>query len=419
MSYIKYNEQNLFIEEVELANIATQFNTPCYVYSKLTIIENWQAFYLPLAANSQQSFKINYAVKANSNLSILNLLVKLGAGFDVVSGGEISRVLAAGGAPKDIIFSGVGKRSAEIEYAIDLGIYCLHVESEEELAKINQIAKQKNKQVNIALRINPDISANSHPYISTGSKDNKFGIDATKAVEIYLQAALLKNICIKGIACHIGSQIITLQPFLDAIAQLLIIINELKTHNIYFEYIDIGGGLGICYKDENPPTPQEYISAVLDKLAGHNLELHIEPGRSIVANSGVLLTKVEYLKQTDNNRFAIVDAAMNDLIRPALYQSFHEILPVHINQQANKQQNYAIVGPVCESGDFFAQTRQLNIAAGDLLAIKDCGAYGFSMSSNYNTRPRCAEVLVDGANTKLIRKRETIQQLLENEASLV
>lgn len=417
MSYIKYHEQSLYVEEARLDNIARQFSTPCYIYSKTTIIDNWQAFYLPLAS-SGRSFKINYAVKANSNLSLLNLLVKLDAGFDVVSGGEISRVLAAGGSPQNIIFSGVGKTFTEIEYAIDLGIHSIHVESEEELSRINQVAKKKNKQVNIALRVNPDISANSHPYISTGSKENKFGIDTNKAVSIYLQAAQLENICIKGIACHIGSQITTLQPFLDSIKQLIIIINALKTKNIELEYIDVGGGLGICYKNEEPPTPQAYIKAILDKLTGYNLALHIEPGRSIVANSGLLLTKVEYLKKTGNNNFAIVDAAMNDLIRPALYQSFHEILPVQINKPDNNQKNYAIVGPVCESGDFFAQQCQLNITAGDLLAIKDCGAYGFSMSSNYNTRPRCAEILVDGSTIKLIRKRETVKQLLANEIDL-
>lgn len=413
MSKFNYHNDQLFAEDMPLADIAGQFGTPCYVYSKKAIIQNWQAFYDPLL-NSKKAFKIHYAVKANSNLSILKLLSKLGAGFDVVSGGEIDRVIQAGGSPNNVVYAGVGKTTAEINKAIDLGVYSLHVESEAELLRIQDLALLKNKTVNIAIRINPDISADSHPYISTGSKNNKFGIDYAKALEVYKLAASLSNIAIKGIACHIGSQIVTMVPFLSAIDQLLETVDLLKNNNINLEYIDIGGGLGICYNDETPPTPQEYIAAILERTKDLKLELHIEPGRSIIANTGLLLTRVEYLKTTANNHFAIVDAAMNDLLRPALYHSFHSIAPV-IKTSKAPEHTYEVVGPICESGDFLANKCLLKINSGDLLAIKDCGAYGFSMSSNYNTRPRCAEVMVDGNTAQLIRKRETVEQLLENE----
>ena len=321
----------------------------------------------------------------------------MGASFDVVSGGEIDRVLAAGGKAQNIIFAGVGKTTAEIKQAIALQIYSMHIESEAELLRVNELAGKQNKTVNIAMRINPDINANAHPYISTGSKNNKFGIDYAKAVEIYQLAKTLPNVKIKGIASHIGSQITTLEPFLEAIDQVLAIIKQLNALNIQLEYIDIGGGLGIRYKDETPPSPQEYVAAIVNKLKHTNLEIHIEPGRSIVANAGLLLTTVEYLKQTAGNNFAIVDVAMNDLMRPALYQSYHAIMPVDETTDQNSSQEYSVVGPICESGDFIGTKRSLAIQAGDLLAIKDCGAYGFSMSSNYNTRPRVAEIMVDGS----------------------
>lgn len=404
------------MEDVALTDIAAQFGTPCYVYSKNCIEQNWQAYYQPLQ-KSKRPFAIHYAVKANSNLSILHLLAKLGAGFDVVSGGEIDRVLAAGGKAQDIIFSGVGKSSAEISHAIDLNIYSIHVESSAELLRIQEIAKAKNKRVNIALRVNPNVTANSHPYISTGSKDNKFGIDYNSILETYKLAAGLSNIAVKGIACHVGSQLTSLDPILEAADQLLHIIGELNKLEIKLEYIDLGGGLGITYNVEQPPTPQQYIAAILDKLQNCNLEIHIEPGRSIVANAGILLTKVEYIKQTAENNFAIVDAAMNDLIRPALYSSYHAIIPVQQRQEA--KQDYSIVGPVCESGDFFAHKRSMNIiSSSDLLVIQDTGAYGFSMSSNYNSRPRAAEVMIDGTQCHLITKRETIDQLMQNETIL-
>lgn len=414
MTYLNHLQHSLYIEGVALTSVAQQFGTPCYIYSKQAIQDNWQKFFLPLK-NSGRPGKIYYAVKANSNLTILNLLAKLGSGFDVVSGGEIARVIAAGGQAQDIIFSGVGKTSAEISQAIDLGIYSIHVESISELLRIQDIANSKGKMVNIAIRVNPDIDAQSHPYISTGGKDNKFGIDYKQAVDVYKTAAKLSCINIKGISCHIGSQITSLEPFIKAATEILKLVDELAHEQINLQYVDLGGGLGINYNNEQIPSPQEYIQALLNQLDGRSLELHIEPGRALVANSGLLLTKVEYIKQTANNNFAIVDAAMNDLIRPALYHSFHQIAPVKLENSTTNELNYCIVGPVCESGDFLGIDRKLNISEGDLLVIKDCGAYGFSMSSNYNTRPRCAEVLVDHGTAKLIRKRETITELLENE----
>ncbi len=412
MQLLNYRQQELFIEDVALQDVAAEFGTPCYVYSQTTILKNWQAYLDALDASGQPS-KVYYAVKANPNIHILRLLSQQGAGFDVVSGGEIKRALAAGATPKDIIFSGVGKSVAEINYAIEIGIHSIHIESEAELQRVQTLAMQQHKSIDIALRINPDVDSGTHQYISTGSHNNKFGIGYNKAVELYLLAKSMPNIKIKGIACHIGSQITTLQPFLQALDQLLMIIDELKVHDIILQYIDMGGGLGIRYVDENPPSALEYVKEIARKLAHSNLELHLEPGRSIVADAGILLTKIEYLKTTDVYNFAVVDAAMNDLIRPALYDSYHELLPVTLRNLPKK--NYSVVGPVCESGDFLALDRSLQITADDLLVIRDCGAYGFSMSSNYNTRPRCAEVLVAGNSTRLIRKRENIKELLANE----
>lgn len=413
MSSFQYNNQELHIEQVALSKIAEQFETPCYVYSKRAITNNWNAFNEALL-NSHKAFKIFYAVKANSNLAILRLLATLGAGFDVVSGGEMERVLAAGGRAEDIVFSGVGKTTKEISRAINLDINSIHIESEQELLRVNDLAKNKNKLVNIAIRVNPGIAGGSHPYISTGSKNNKFGIDFDNSLAVYKQASSLSHIRIKGIACHIGSQLTSLEPFLNAIDQLLLLVDSLKQQQINLEYIDIGGGLGICYNDETPPSAQEYVDAVVDRIKHSNLELRIEPGRSIVASAGAILTKVEYLKATANNNFAVVDVAMNDLLRPSLYQSFHSVVPVHLSSPASEQ-DYAIVGPICESGDFLATNRKMRLSAGDLLVIKDCGAYGFSMSSNYNTRPRCPEILVSDSSIDLIRRRETIEQLFENE----
>lgn len=408
MSNFTYHNSQLYAENVSLNAIAEQFSTPCYVYSKKTIEQNWHEY----ASKIKHVF---YAVKANSNLSILAILAKLGSGFDTVSGGEIQRVLLAGGKPNKIVFSGVGKTAAELTMAIDLEIHSINIESIAELLRIQEIASQRKKIVNIALRINPDVTANTHPYISTGSKHNKFGIDFSNAVEIFTLASNLENIKIQGISCHIGSQITSLEPFLQAIDQLLIIIDQLAKENIYIKIINIGGGLGITYKDETPPTATEYLDAILNKLSSRDLEIHLEPGRSIIANAGILLTKVEYVKTTGDNHFAIVDAGMNDLIRPALYDSYHNIIPVKQNPVDIKTTNYSIVGPVCESSDFLAKNRQLNLKSGDLLAVETCGAYGFSMSSNYNTRPKCAEILVDNDKATIICRRETIEQVLSNE----
>ncbi len=413
MTYFSYLNQQLYVENFSLQQLAAEFGTPCYVYSKAALENSWQQYSKSLAKHGSKH-KLFYAVKANSNLAILNVLTQLGAGFDAVSGGEIERILAAGGKADKIVFSGVGKSLAEISMAIDLEIYSINVESTAELIRINAIAQQKNKVVNIAIRVNPDISANSHPYISTGSKQNKFGIAYTEALGICQQAYSLENINLKGLTCHIGSQITSMQPFLSAVDQLLALIAQLTTSGIEIQYLDIGGGLGVRYKDESPPLPEEYIDAIMSKISDKALEIHFEPGRSIVANAGILLTKVEYIKNSVSNNFCIVDAAMNDLIRPALYQSFHDIVAVNLTE-ALQSKEYAIVGPVCESGDFFAKSRSLAVKEGDLLAIKSAGAYGFSMSSNYNTRPRCAEVLVDNTKAYLIRERETVTQLMQNE----
>lgn len=415
MSNFDFQNAHLCAEEIPLERIATEFSTPCYIYSQQAILKNWQEYVVALKI-SKHPYRIFYAVKANSNLAILKLLSKHGAGFDCVSGGEISRAIAAGAAPAQIIFSGVGKSTAEITQAISLGIYCINIESEAELSRVAKIARHLDKKVKISFRINPDVKIDSHPYISTGSKQNKFGIDFDQAIRLYKLAADFKNIKITGITCHIGSQITSVEPFKQALDQLVSIVNQLKEYNINIEYIDIGGGLGVRYKDEIPPTPKEYIDAILSKVQDTNMELHIEPGRSIVANSGILLTRIEYLKTTGEHNFAIIDAAMNDLIRPALYESYHEIVPIHQPHANAELKKYSIVGPVCESGDFLGKDRLLDIKAGDLLAIKSVGAYGMSMASNYNTRPRCAELLVDGNKISIIRQRETIEQLLANES---
>lgn len=412
-THFAYKKQQLCVENVPLQAIAQQYGTPTYVYSKQAIVANWQA-YAQACTATKHKHKIFYAVKANSNLAILKLLHNLGAGFDTVSGGEISRVLAAGGKPEQIVFSGVGKNEQEIAHAIDLGIYSIHIESIAELERIQQIAQQRNKKANIALRVNPDVNAASHPYISTGAKSSKFGVDYINAVEVYAMAHKLPNINIRGISCHIGSQIDSLQPFLDSVDQLLKIIDQLAELQIHLEYIDVGGGLGVTYKNEVMPTPAAYVAALTDKLQNSPLAIHFEPGRSIVATAGLLLTKVEYLKSTGGNNFALVDAGMNDLIRPALYQSYHQILTVH-ETKVGTGLKYNVVGPVCETGDFLGEQRILDIKAGDLLAIMTAGAYGFCMGSNYNTRPHCAEILVNDSDAQLITRRQPVEQLWQNE----
>jgi diaminopimelate decarboxylase len=412
---LEYYNNKLKIESCELQEIAVKYGTPCYVYSLQQLRSNYLAYANALQNHGHRQ-QIFYAIKANSNLTILRILQQLGAGFDCVSGGEITRALQAGSIPEKIMFSGVGKTHAEIKMAIELGIHSINIESAEELIRVHAIAKELNLTANIAFRVNPNITIDSHPYISTGSHNNKFGIEYSAAFELYKHATTLSNLNICGITCHIGSQITSLEPFMQALDQILQLTQQLTEYNINLSFIDIGGGLGINYHNETPPTIAAYVNAIISKLKHCKLTPHIEPGRSIVGNAGVLLTKVEYVKTTASNNFAVVDAAMNDLMRPVLYDSYHEIMPVIIKPNASKK--YNIVGPVCESGDFLAHSRDLALAAGDLLILKDCGAYGSSMSSNYNTRPRSAEILVSGDKTYVIRDRETIAQLMQNEQNI-
>jgi diaminopimelate decarboxylase len=359
-----------------------------------------------------------FAVKANPSLAILNLFAKLGAGFDIVSGGELARVLAAGGDPKKVVFSGVGKTEAEMQAALNAGIFCFNVESKSELIRLSRVASAMGKVAPISLRINPNVDAKTHPYISTGLKNNKFGVAYEDALDIYLQAATMPDIAIHGVDCHIGSQITELSPFLDALDRVLLLVDALEQRGISIQHIDAGGGIGICYSDETPPEFNAYAAAMRAKLIGRNLKLLFEPGRALVGNAGVLLTKVEYLKNSETKNFAIIDAAMNDLMRPALYDAYHDIKAVQPHNDQSSALSYEIVGPVCESGDFLGHDRNLVIAEGDLLAIMSAGAYGMSMSSNYNTRPRAAEVMVDGNDYHLIRKRETIADLFALEKLL-
>lgn len=413
---LRYINQHLQLEHIPIAQIVQQYGTPCYIYSTAELIKQWQAFSESLNPYPHQ---ICYAVKANSNLSLLSLFAKQGAGFDIVSGGELARVIKAGGDAKKSVFSGVGKRIDEISQALEADIGCFNVESHEELLRIEAKAKALNRIAPIALRINPDINANTHPYITTGIKDNKFGISEHDALALYALAAQSKHLKIQGIACHLGSQLNTLQPFLQAITRLLILVEQLKERQINLETINIGGGLGIAYNQETIPTPQDYCKAVLETLKQKkcHLRLIIEPGRALVAKAGILVTRVEYLKRNADKHFAIVDAGMNDLLRPALYQAQQTIKEVDLHPELNET-IYDVVGPICESSDFLGKDKLLRIKSGDYLAILDAGAYGFSMSSNYNSRPRSAEVLVDNDKISLIRSRETIEQLWANEMLL-
>jgi len=415
MKTFNYQNQELYIEQVSLTEIAKTYQTPCYVYSKESLLNNWQAF---ASAFKSRPHRICYAVKANSNLAILNLLAKQGAGFDIVSSGELARVLAAGGDPNKIIFSGVGKRTDEIIAALDIGIYCFNIESTAELSRLNKIAEQKNIIAKIGLRINPDIDAKTHPYIATGLSENKFGLDWLEIDNIIQQQLpKLKNLKLIGIGCHIGSQLTTLEPFLAAAEKMLFLIEKLKKKNITISHLDLGGGLGVIYQQENPPSIQEYATAICEKLKSFAGEIIIEPGRALIANTGILLTTVEYLKHHNERNFAIVDAGMNDLLRPALYNAWHDISPIKIKNNL-PEKKYDIVGPVCESADVFGKNRTLAIEQSDLLAIHSAGAYGFSMSSTYNSRPRAAEIMVDQDKHYLIRSRETIQSLFANEKIL-
>ena len=412
MDYFNYKDNILYAEDVTVADIVKQFATPCYIYSRATLERHWHAFD---QAFEQQEHLICYAVKANSNIGILSLFAKLGSGFDVVSIGEIERVLRAGGDASKIVFSGVGKKAAEMQRALEIGIHCFNVESEAELERLNQVAAAMDKIAPVSIRVNPDVDAKTHPYISTGLKDNKFGISYESAPAIYEKAHALSHLNVIGIDCHIGSQLTEVSPFIDALERILNLADILKPKGIVIKHLDLGGGLGVCYDDETPPLPAEYTECLFANERLKDYQVIIEPGRAISANAGILVTEVEYLKHNGDKNFAIVDAAMNDLIRPALYQAWQAIIPV--DQRSNaKIKSYDIVGPICETGDFLGKQRELALCAGDLLAVRSAGAYGFTMSSNYNSRPRVAELLVDGEQVHVIRKRETIDDLMMGEA---
>jgi diaminopimelate decarboxylase len=404
---------HLHVEKRALADIAREFSTPCYVYSKDALT---QAFTNFSAGFANCSHLVCFAVKANPNLAILNLFARLGAGFDIVSGGELARVLAAGGDPKKVVFSGVGKTEAEMQAALNAGIFCFNVESASELKRLNQVALSMGKVAPVSLRVNPNVDAKTHPYISTGLKNNKFGVAYEEALGIYEQAAGMPGIAIHGVDCHIGSQITELSPFLDAFDRVLALVDALAARGIAVQHIDAGGGIGIAYQGETPPEFSVYAAAMRAKIAGRDIKLVFEPGRALVGNAGVLLTKVEYLKHTEAKNFAIVDAAMNDLMRPALYDAYHDIQAV--SPREGEATNYEIVGPVCETGDFLGHDRRLSLQEGDVLAIMSAGAYGMSMASNYNTRGRAAEVMVDGDACHLIRQREQISDLFALEKIL-
>ncbi|MCY1286079.1 Diaminopimelate decarboxylase [compost metagenome] len=413
MEAFDYRDGELYAEGVALSAIAARFGTPTYVYSRAHIEAQYRAYAEALAGLPHL---VCFAVKANSNLGVLNVLARLGAGFDIVSRGELERVLAAGGSPDKIVFSGVGKTRDDMRRALEVGVHCFNVESAVELERLQEVAAELGVKAPVSLRVNPDVDAGTHPYISTGLKENKFGIDIEQAEAVYARAAELANLEVVGVDCHIGSQLTSLPPFLDALERLLALVDRLAARGIRIRHLDLGGGLGVRYKDETPPLAGEYIQAIRQRIAGRDLALVFEPGRFIVANAGVLLTRVEYLKHTEHKDFAIVDAAMNDLIRPALYQAWMDVVAVQPRQ--GEAREYDIVGPICETGDFLAKQRQLALAEGDLLAVRSAGAYGFVMSSNYNTRGRAAEVLVDGDQAHAVRRRETLAELYAGESLL-
>ena len=404
----------LHAEGVALPDLAAEFGTPCYVYSRQAIESNWRAFDTALASHGRL---ICYAVKANSNLAVLNILARLGSGFDIVSAGELHRVIRAGGDPGKVVFSGVGKRPDEMAFALQQGIKCFNVESANELILLNAVAASLDKTAPVSLRVNPDIDAETHPHIATGLRENKFGIAFEQAPELYQEAAAMEHINVVGIDCHIGSQIINLQPFKEALQRLLELIDRIEHGGIKLQHIDMGGGLGITYREETPPTAEEYAHAIAECLAGIEYGLILEPGRSIVGNTGILLTRVLYLNATPCRNFAVVDAAMNDLIRPALYGGWHEIRLV-IAESGAEELLYDVVGPICETADCLARERPLRLRQGDLLAICSAGAYGFIMASNYNSRPRAAELMVDGGQVYEARKRESIEDLMKGESLL-
>ncbi|MDH2918062.1 MAG: diaminopimelate decarboxylase [Sideroxydans sp.] len=426
-NYFTQKNAQLHAENVALTDIAAQFSTPCYVYSRAALTDAYQQFSQALQGREHL---ICYAVKANGNLAVLNVLARLGAGFDIVSGGELQRVLAAGGDAQKIVFSGVGKSTDDMRMALEANILCFNVESAPELDRLNAVAASMGKTAAISLRVNPDVDAKTHPYISTGLKQNKFGVAYTDAIALYRHARSLKNLRITGMDCHIGSQLTETSPFIAAVEKVLLLVDQLAAEGIVLTHLDLGGGLGICYDDETPPAISDYIAALLKALAGRTHKLILEPGRVLVGNAGVLLTKVEYIKHGEEKNFAIVDAAMNDLMRPALYDAYHRILPVVQNPHPNplpegegtvEKSNcliFDVVGPICETGDFIGRNRSLTITENSLLAVMSAGAYGMSMSSNYNARGRAAEVIVDGDTVQLVRARETFAHLIAGETLL-
>ena len=408
MDFFQYKNEQLYVEDLPVKQLAEEFGTPLYIYSRATLERHWHAFDSALGAHPHL---ICYAVKANSNIGILNVMAKLGSGFDIVSQGELERVLAAGGDASKVVFSGVAKSRAEIMRALEVGIRCFNVESVAELYHINQIAGEMEKIAPISLRVNPDVDAHTHPYISTGLKENKFGVSVDEAREVYKLAATLPHVKITGMDCHIGSQLTELQPFLDATDRLIRLIEQLKEDGITLKHLDLGGGLGVTYTDETPPHPSDYATALLNKLKNYeDLEIILEPGRAIAANAGILVAKVQYLKSNESRNFAITDTGMNDMIRPALYEAYMNIIEIDRTLEREKA-IYDVVGPVCETSDFLGKQRELAIAEGDYIAQRSAGAYGASMSSNYNSRPRTAEVLVDGNKAHLIRRRENLSEL--------
>ena len=413
MTYFPRIDGQLHAEQVSLAELGQYYGTPCYIYSRHAIESAWQELDQALQPHPHQ---ICYAVKANSNLAVLNLMARMGSGFDVVSGGELERVLAAGGEASKVVFSGVGKTNAELTLALSSGVGCINLESITEIARLEKVAEQLDLVAPVALRVNPDVDAQTHPYISTGLKENKFGVDIDSAVAIYQRISASKHLSATGIDCHIGSQLTQLDPLVDAVERLLLVVDQLADLGIQLDHIDVGGGLGIQYQDEQPPSMTDYANLLLGLFAGRSEHIYVEPGRSLVGNSGLLLTQVIGLKPGDEKNFALVDAAMNDLLRPALYNAWHDIQPVSDSPEPSK--NWDIVGPICETGDFLGQNRPLALSESDFLAVMSSGAYGFTMASNYNSRPKAAEVMVDGDQHHLIRKREEVSQLFADETLL-
>jgi diaminopimelate decarboxylase len=411
VDHFEYRNGELYAEDLAVAQIVARHGTPCYIYSRATLERHYRAFDSALSAHPHQ---VCYAVKANSNLAVLQVLARLGAGFDIVSGGELQRVLRAGGEAGKIVFSGVGKTAAEMRMALQAGVGIFNVESEAELHSLNAVAQSLGRRAAIAFRVNPDVDARTHPYISTGLKSNKFGVAIAEAERLYREAAAMPGIAVVGVASHIGSQLLDISPYLDALDRVLALVDRLAAAGIVLQHLDIGGGLGVRYKDEIPTEPADWARAFLPRLAGRALKLYTEPGRAIAGNAGILVTRVELLKPGEEKSFAVVDAAMNDLLRPALYQAWMNIIPVQPRDDVVPR-SYDVVGPVCETGDWLGKDRQLAIAPGDLLAVRTAGAYGFTMASNYNSRGRAAEVMVEGAQAHLVRARETFDDLIRGE----